>query len=75
MQLAAGVSEDELDAAADEATVGLAVEDRSRIEQSVAVVNAVYGVEDQLAELAKDLVVQYRFPSHTKSCDYVYTKP
>ena len=59
VQLAEGVTEDALDAAADEATTGLEVEDRTKIEQSVAVVNAVYGAEDRLAELAKDLVTHW----------------
>lgn len=59
VQLAEGVTEDDLDAAADEVTTGLEIEDRTRIEQSVAVVNAVYGAEDRLAELAKDLVAHW----------------
>ncbi|MDG3012288.1 type I restriction endonuclease subunit R [Rhodococcus sp. D2-41] len=54
--LAGTVSEDEIDAAADEATVGLDDTDRERIERGVAVVNAVYGAPARLHRLAADLV-------------------
>lgn len=54
--LAEGISEESLDAAADEATAGLDETERARIEQSVAVVNAVYGAPDRIAKLAQDLV-------------------
>ena len=54
--LAEGVSQDALDLAADEATLGLDDAERARIEQSVAVVNAVYGAPARLATLAQDLV-------------------
>ncbi|WP_182345753.1 type I restriction endonuclease subunit R [Tomitella gaofuii] len=53
------VTEDELDAAADEATVGLDDTDRDRIEKGVAVVNAVYGAPARLHRLADDLVVHW----------------
>ena len=56
VQLADGVTQEDLDAAADEATAGLDDTERARIEQSVAVVNAVYGAPERLGELAKDLV-------------------
>ncbi|MFB0835714.1 type I restriction endonuclease subunit R [Arthrobacter halodurans] len=56
VQLADGVTQEDLDAAADEATAGLDDTERARIEQSVAVVNAVYGAPERLEELAKDLV-------------------
>jgi type I restriction enzyme, R subunit len=45
-----------IDAAADEVTVGLDDAERARIEQSVAVVNAVYGAPARLRELAADVV-------------------
>lgn len=54
--LAGQVTEGELDAAADEATVGLDDTDRDRIEKGVAVVNAVYGAPARLERLADDLV-------------------
>ena len=54
--LTSEVTEEILDAAADEATVGLDDAERARIEQSVAVVNAVYGAPERLAALAKDIV-------------------
>lgn len=59
VQLAEGQTPEELDAAADTATTGLDDTERARIEQSVAVVNAVYGAPDRLAELAKDLVAHW----------------
>jgi type I restriction enzyme R subunit len=57
--LAADVKEEALDAAADEATVGLDDTERARIEQSVAVVNAVYGAPARLEALAEDIVSQW----------------
>jgi type I restriction enzyme R subunit len=59
VQLADGVTQEDLDSAADEATTGLDDTERARIEQSVAVVNAVYGAPERLAELAKDLVAHW----------------
>lgn len=59
VQLADGLSQDDLDNAADEATLGLDDTERARIEQSVAVVNAVYGAPERLAELAQDLVTHW----------------
>ena len=56
VQLAEGMSEDEIDAAAAEASEGLDDIQRAKLEQSAAVINAVYGAPDRLAELAKDLV-------------------
>jgi hypothetical protein len=50
------VTEDDIDRAADEATVGLDDVERARIEKSVAVINAVYGAPDRLRALAADLV-------------------
>jgi len=54
--LAAGVTEEDLDAAADDVTDGLDLAERTRIEQSVAIVNAVYGAPRRLTALAEDLV-------------------
>ncbi|MCZ2402013.1 type I restriction endonuclease subunit R [Paenarthrobacter sp. Z7-10] len=54
--LAKNVTEETLDIAADEATAGLDDTERSRIEASVAVVNAVYGAPKRIAALAQDLV-------------------
>jgi type I restriction enzyme, R subunit len=54
--LADGVTQDDLDTAADEATTGLDDIQREKIEQSVAVVNAVYGAPARVAELARDIV-------------------
>ena len=56
VSLAEDVTEDILDEAADEATVGLDDTERARIEASVAVVNAVYGAPERIAALAEDLV-------------------
>ncbi|QNG19849.1 type I restriction endonuclease subunit R [Rhodococcus triatomae] len=53
---AEGVTEDDLDATADELTLGLDDTERDRIEKSVAVVNAVYGTPDRLRLLAEDIV-------------------
>jgi type I restriction enzyme R subunit len=54
--LTAGVSEDDLDAAADEATAGLDDVERARVEKSVAVINAVYGAPARLKTLAGQIV-------------------
>jgi type I restriction enzyme, R subunit len=56
VSFAKDVSEADLDASADEATVGLDDTERKRIEDSVAVINAVYGNPDRLKKLAADLV-------------------
>ena len=56
MKLAGKVSDDDLDLAADEATVGLDEVERDRIEKSVAVINAVYGAPARLTALAADIV-------------------
>ena len=53
---AADVSEEDIDAAADEAAVGLDLAERERIERSVAVINAVYGAPERLKALAADIV-------------------
>ncbi|EWT03347.1 DEAD/DEAH box helicase [Intrasporangium oryzae NRRL B-24470] len=56
---AEGVSEDDVDAAADELTVGLDDVERDKIERSVAVVNAVYGAPARIEKLAEDLVAHW----------------
>jgi len=56
VSFASGLSEDDIDRAADEAVVGLDVAERERIEKSVAVINAVYGAPDRLKALAADIV-------------------
>ncbi len=49
-------SEDDLDHAVDEATLGLDDVERAQIEKSVAVINAIYGAPERLATLAADIV-------------------
>lgn len=56
VKLAGEVSEEQLDTAADEATTGLDEVERSRIEKSVAVINAVYGAPARLTALAGDIL-------------------
>ena len=57
---AGDVDSDELDIAADEATVGLDDFERERIERSVAVVNAVYGTPKRIGALADDLLAHWK---------------
>ena len=59
VSLATDVTEETLDEAADEATLGLDDTERARIEQSVAVVNAVYGAPERIDALATDLVAHW----------------
>jgi len=59
VQLAESLTEELIDAAADEATTGLDDAERDRIEKSVAVVNAVYGAPERLKVLAQDLVTHW----------------
>ncbi|BCN62846.1 DEAD/DEAH box helicase [Prescottella equi] len=56
VSFAEDVSEQDLDASADEVTLGLDDTERDRIEKSVAVINAVYGAPTRLKKLAADLV-------------------
>ncbi|WP_300014307.1 type I restriction endonuclease subunit R [Pseudonocardia sp.] len=56
IELAPGVSEEQLDHAADEATSGLDDVERANIEKSVAVINALYGAPARLKALAADIV-------------------
>ena len=60
VSLADDVTEEDLDAAADEATMGLGDAERARIESSVAVVNAVYGAPARLEALAQDIVAHWK---------------
>ncbi|MCD2168289.1 type I restriction endonuclease subunit R [Microbacterium sp. JC 701] len=53
---AEGASQDDIDRAADEYTVGLDDTERARLEASVAVVNAVYGAPERIDTLAADIV-------------------
>jgi len=57
--LKTGVTEEDLDRAADGLTVGLDEVERKKLEQSVAVVNAVYGAPARIAALAHDLVTHW----------------
>ncbi len=50
------VAQEDLDRAADDVTAGLDDTERSQIEKSVAVVNAVYGDPKRIATLADDLL-------------------
>lgn len=54
--LAEGASQDDIDRAADEYTHGLDDTERTRLEASVAVVNAIYGSPERIQTLATDLV-------------------
>lgn len=56
VELAEGMSEKKIDEAAAAASEGLDDFQRVKLEQSAAVINAVYGAPDRLTELAKDLV-------------------
>ncbi|MDN3495202.1 type I restriction endonuclease subunit R [Planococcus sp. APC 4015] len=56
VSFAEGTTEEDIDRAADEFTLGLDDTERSRIEASVAVVNAVYGSPERINTLAADLV-------------------
>ncbi|MDF8263739.1 type I restriction endonuclease subunit R [Luteipulveratus flavus] len=53
------LDDESLDAAADEATAGLDDAERTKVEQSVAVLNAVYGTPARLATLADDFVAHW----------------
>ncbi len=53
------VTDELLDAAADEATIGLDDAERTRLEQTVAVVNAVYGAPERVRALAADIVAHW----------------
>ncbi|MBO0854960.1 MAG: type I restriction endonuclease subunit R, partial [Nocardia sp.] len=51
-----GVSDADIDNAADEAVLGLDDVERARIEQSVTVINAIYGAPARVERVAKDIV-------------------
>ncbi|WP_375406161.1 type I restriction endonuclease subunit R [uncultured Amnibacterium sp.] len=57
--LTQGTTEEDIDRAADEYTLGLDNTERARIEASVAVVNAVYGSPERISALAQDLVTHW----------------
>jgi len=59
VSFAEGATEEDIDRAADEYTLGLDDAERARIEASVAVVNAVYGSPERIDTLAKDLVAHW----------------
>jgi type I restriction enzyme R subunit len=59
VSFAEGATEEDIDRAADEYTLGLDDTERARIEASVAVVNAVYGSPERIATLAQDLVAHW----------------
>jgi type I restriction enzyme R subunit len=59
VEMAAGVTAETIDAAADELTVGLDDTERARIEKTVMVVNAVYGAPARLATVAADFVAHW----------------
>ncbi|WP_010148696.1 type I restriction endonuclease subunit R [Serinicoccus profundi] len=59
MGLAEQVSEEDIDRAADEATVGVDLAERERLEKSVAVINAVYGAPARIEALAADIVTHW----------------
>ena len=56
VKLTGEVTEEQLDLAADEATTGLDQVEREKVEQSVAVINAVYGAPARLSALATDII-------------------
>ena len=56
VSMAQDASQEAIDAAADEYTLGLDEAERARIEASVAVVNAVYGAPERIAALADDVI-------------------
>lgn len=59
VSFAEDVSPEDIDAAADEYTVGLDETERARLEASVAVVNAVYGAQERIDALADDLLAHW----------------
>lgn len=59
MRFAEGIDEEDVNKAADELTKDLDDVERDQLERSVAVVNAMYGSPQRLAELASDLVAHW----------------
>jgi len=68
--LADGITQEDLDAAADEVTLALDDTERARIEASVAVVNAIYGAPERLEALAADIVKHWEERS-TRMLPYI----
>ncbi|MEV6982248.1 HsdR family type I site-specific deoxyribonuclease [Sphaerisporangium sp. NPDC051017] len=56
LSLAEGVDAEQLDEEADKVTTGLDEAERERIQQAIAVMNAMYGAPDRLQKLARDIV-------------------
>ncbi|VEI04555.1 Type-1 restriction enzyme R protein [Acidipropionibacterium jensenii] len=56
VRLSSDLTAEQIDAAADEQTAGLDDSERQRIEQAVAVINAIYGAPARLHALAADIV-------------------
>jgi type I restriction enzyme R subunit len=59
VSFAEGTTDEDIDRAADEYTLGLDDTERARIEASVAVVNAVYGSPERIETLAGDLITHW----------------
>ncbi|PPF54298.1 DEAD/DEAH box helicase [Clavibacter michiganensis] len=59
VELAPDLSLEELDEEASKATLGLDETERKRIEQSVAVINALYGAPERIDALAADIVTHW----------------
>ncbi|EPR75861.1 Type I restriction-modification system, restriction subunit R [Leifsonia rubra CMS 76R] len=59
VSLANTITQEQLDAAADDATLTLDDTERARIEASVAVVNAIYGAPERLEALAADIITHW----------------
>lgn len=59
VKMADDVTAEELDAIADKRTSGLDDAERTRVEQAVAVINAIYGAPERLEALAADIVQQW----------------
>ncbi|WP_063046894.1 type I restriction endonuclease subunit R [Nocardia pseudovaccinii] len=55
-----GVSDADIDNAADDAVVGLDDVERAKIESSVAVINAIYGAPARLYKVAVDIVAHWK---------------
>jgi type I restriction enzyme, R subunit len=60
-----GVTQQDLDRAADAITTGVDDVERSQIEKSTTVINAVYGDPKRLALLAEDFVAHWKTRSTT----------
>lgn len=54
-----GVSDDDIDNAADEVVAGLDDVERAKVENSVAVINAIYGAPARLRKVAADIVAHW----------------